>query len=221
MKVTKQTMAADLESKKDAKRAQKKGGPAFKDLLDRDEGRVKTPLNPDQPTDKNTSITTDKLPLEGEPLEESPAEAAELMEPEPDAGLSEAIEEEYVEPETEVEMPDAAVMGLATPEANTQTVAAPEPTTAKHEVVQQLVSTIVSDGYVTEDVKGRKVVMMEVQVPGQGTVRMRLWRKESGVELRIRADNPELAATIRQERGALEAGARERGVNFSRIEVVG
>lgn len=95
------------------------------------------------------------------------------------------------------------------------------PSQSKHEVTEKLLSTIVSEGYVTEDVKGRKVVMMQVDVPGRGTVNMRLWRRSSGVELRMRADDPKLASEIRRNRGQLEAGARERGIHFSKIEVVG
>lgn len=97
-----------------------------------------------------------------------------------------------------------------------------QPTTgpqARHEVVERLIETMVVDGKLGEDASGRKVMMMDIQCPGRGNVRVRLWKKDEGIELRIRADNPELKSLIMMGRSELQASAKERGVVFSKIEV--
>lgn len=132
---------------------------------------------------------------------------------------------EELSPEDERALMKGSVPGIApSPESDLAPVKSAQPlapSQSKHEVTEKLLATIVNDGYVTEDVKGRKVVMMQVDIPGRGTVNMRLWRRSSGVELRMRADDPKLASEIRRNRGQLESGARDRGIHFSSIEVVG
>jgi len=90
---------------------------------------------------------------------------------------------------------------------------------ARHEVVQKLIETMVSGGQLGEDSKGRKVMMMDVNCPGRGNVRVRLWKKGDGIELRMRADNPELKSLLLLGRADLQSSAKEKGVNFSKIEV--
>lgn len=120
--------------------------------------------------------------------------------------------------------PDEAVaMGLQ-PQMSAGSIQAPvvEATAspqAKHEVVERLIETMVTSGQMGEDSKGRKVLMMDVECPGRGNVRVRLWKKEDGIELRMRADNPELKSLLMLSRSDLQAKAKENGVNFSKIEV--
>lgn len=120
--------------------------------------------------------------------------------------------------------PDEAVaMGLQ-PQISAGSIQAPPVEAAaspqaKHEVVERLIETMVTSGQMGEDSKGRKVLMMDVECPGRGNVRVRLWKKDDGIELRMRADNPELKSLLLLSRSDLQAKAKENGVNFSKIEV--
>lgn len=173
-----------------------------------------------------------KLPLEpsGESRPDRGLATAEKQSTLADATLDlKKFETETTEkPELTVEEKRALVSGEVTlapdsAEATLLRKTAPTAPTGghRHEVTEALLAKIVNEGYVTEDLKGRKVVLMRVDVPGRGAVNMRLWRRSTGVELRLRADDSKLASDIRQHRGALQSGARERGIEFSRIEVVG
>ncbi len=142
------------------------------------------------------------------------------------AGHDRAFEDAELSPDDRRALMQGGIPGVAPPTEGQDVAQVKQaqplaPSQSRHEVTEKILATIVSEGYVTEDVKGRKVVMMQVDVPGRGTVNMRLWRRSSGVELRMRADDPQLASEIRRNRGRLEAGARDRGIHFSKVEVVG
>lgn len=134
----------------------------------------------------------------------------------------EVLEDDIAQEENEVAGAELARgLVLQTEPTQVQTAQA-QPTAgpqARHEVVERLIETMVSDGKLGEDASGRKVLMMDIQCPGRGNVRVRLWKKEEGIELRIRADNPELKSLIMMGRSELQSSAKERGVVFSKIEV--
>ncbi len=125
--------------------------------------------------------------------------------------------------DAELSPEEAIAMGLQ-PQMSAGSIQAPAVEAAaspqaKHEVVERLIETMVTSGQMGEDSKGRKVLMMDVECPGRGNVRVRLWKKEDGIELRMRADNPELKSLLLLSRSDLQAKAKENGVNFSKIEV--
>jgi hypothetical protein len=92
---------------------------------------------------------------------------------------------------------------------------------AKAEEVRQLAEKLVEACQTGLDQQGRQVMMLDVQVPGRGGVRVRLRRQGDGVEVRLRADNEALGDLLRARQGALRDGMAGRGVVMSRLEVVG
>lgn len=92
---------------------------------------------------------------------------------------------------------------------------------AKAEEVRQLAEKLVEACQTGLDQQGRQVMMLDVQVPGRGGVRVRLRRQGDGVEVRLRADNEALGELLRARQGALRDGMAGRGVVMSRLEVVG
>lgn len=164
------------------------------------------------------SVKSQDLP---ETQTSSEREVKEVLPEEVDEEV-EVLEDDIAQEENEVAGAELARgLVLQTEPTQVQTAQA-QPTTgpqARHEVVERLIETMVSDGKLGEDASGRKVLMMDIQCPGRGNVRVRLWKKEEGIELRIRADNPELKSLIMMGRSELQSSAKERGVVFSKIEV--
>lgn len=93
------------------------------------------------------------------------------------------------------------------------------PASDAHETIARLSREIVEACHVGQDQRQRKVVMLDVQLPGRGRIRARLRHSASGVEVRLRADNPELSALLKRHKGALHERARERGLSLSRVEI--
>lgn len=87
--------------------------------------------------------------------------------------------------------------------------------------VAQLANKIVEAFYVGQDARAKKIVMMDVNVPGRGSVRVRLSKTGDSVDVRMRADNEDLARLLRAHREDLRESGASKGVNFANIEVVG
>lgn len=87
---------------------------------------------------------------------------------------------------------------------------------AMTEVARQIVNAV----RVGEDGQARRVVFLDVTVPGQGDVRIRLRRDGSGMEVRMRADNDALARTLQEGVGQLREKGREKDIQFTSIQVV-
>ncbi|MBA2662362.1 MAG: flagellar hook-length control protein FliK [Bradymonadaceae bacterium] len=85
----------------------------------------------------------------------------------------------------------------------------------------QVVDKIVQAFFVGQDTRSKKIVMMDVQVPGRGSVRVRLSRSGEQVDVRMRADNVELARLLRTHREELREAGTRAGITFASIEVVG
>ena len=73
---------------------------------------------------------------------------------------------------------------------------------------------------VGEDATKRRVLFLDVTVPGQGDVRIRLRRDGDGMEVRMRADNDELARNLRSGSDELRERGRDEGINFTSVRVV-
>lgn len=125
-----------------------------------------------------------------------------------------------------VEIDEQAVLSGAVPEvANGSGIqqaeqAAPAAGTDRAEMAQ-LANKIVQAFYVGQDARAKKVVMMDVNVPGRGSVRVRLSKTGDSVDVRMRADNEDLARLLRAHREDLRESGASKGVNFANIEVVG
>ena len=85
-----------------------------------------------------------------------------------------------------------------------------------HEIAQRLVKAV----HVGQDQRARKVVMMDIEVPGYGNLRARLTRQGDGIEVRLRAEDPALSRLLRSQRGTLADQARANGVTLRQIDVV-
>ncbi len=91
---------------------------------------------------------------------------------------------------------------------------------APSEVMQQLVSAMAAEGWVGADIHGRKVVMLNVQCPGRGSVRIRLRKEEAGVSVRVRADNDELSSLLHDHQDQLRDAMSKKGLALTNLEVV-
>jgi flagellar hook-length control protein FliK len=91
---------------------------------------------------------------------------------------------------------------------------------APSEVMQQLVSAMAAEGWVGADIHGRKVVMLNVQCPGRGSVRIRLRKEEAGVSVRVRADNDELSSLLHDHQDQLRDSLAKKGLALTNLEVV-
>lgn len=107
--------------------------------------------------------------------------------------------------------------GLVQPGAIiTPTPAAPAPPA---QVMQHLVSAMAAEGWVGADIHGKKVVMLNVECPGRGSVRIRLRQEESGVSVRVRADNDELSDLLETHQDQLRDAMSKKGLSLANLEV--
>lgn len=86
--------------------------------------------------------------------------------------------------------------------------------------VAELAKQLVDRAHVGRDASGRQIMLLDLQVPGRGNVRVRLRRRGDGFELRMRPENEELARDLRREREHFRQSAAEGGVDFTSIEIV-
>lgn len=93
-------------------------------------------------------------------------------------------------------------------------------TAQRHAEVAKIARELVDKAQLGTDTAGRQIMMLELQVPGRGQIRVRLRRRGDGFELRMRPQNQELARDLRQERYQFRQAAAGRGVTFSSIEIV-
>ncbi len=98
--------------------------------------------------------------------------------------------------------------------------AAPTQRSEMREQVAQLAQKLVEKAHVGQDAAGRRIMLLDLQVPGRGNVRVRLRRRGDGFELRMRPENQELARDLRREREHFRESAAQSGVEFSSIEIV-
>lgn len=111
---------------------------------------------------------------------------------------------------------DAAQSGAA----NKADETAPAARSELREQVAELAKKLVDKAHVGRDASGRQIMLLDLQVPGRGNVRVRLRRRGAGFELRMRPENDELARDLRREREHFRQSAAEQGVDFSSIEIV-
>lgn len=206
----------ELQAKKDTKLEL---GDAKK--ADEESGQLKNEKSLDSPSE-DTEVGFSKV-NEGSDVPKSDEGVQFQKEMRADQGQDEIEMDSKADFAAELSPDEAIAMGLQ-PQVSAGSIQAPAVEAAaspqaKHEVVERLIETMVTSGQMGEDSKGRKVLMMDVECPGRGNVRVRLWKKEDGIELRMRADNPELKSLLLLSRSDLQAKAKENGVNFSKIEV--
>lgn len=85
--------------------------------------------------------------------------------------------------------------------------------------VDELSAQIVEQGQVLTDEKGQKIVLMTLVVPGKGQVRVRLWKKQQAIEIRLRPTDPSTKAELRSRQPELESRLREKGVNLGKVDI--
>lgn len=105
-------------------------------------------------------------------------------------------------------------------ESRSVTGASSAGSSAEARAMDQMAGEILRAVQVGEDGQARRVVFLEVQIPGHGDLRVRLRREGGGLEVRIRADNDRLARLVREHSDTLRGRAREKGVEMTSIQVV-
>lgn len=104
-------------------------------------------------------------------------------------------------------------------QVNTQTESVAQSSTTDRQAVAQLVDKLVRSCQLGQDQKARRVMLMEVEIPGRGNVHVRLQQQSQGLEVRFRARDEPTAQLLRAHQGQLEEGMRQRGVAVSRVSV--
>lgn len=104
-------------------------------------------------------------------------------------------------------------------QVNTQTESVAQSATTDRQAVAQLVDKLVRSCQLGQDQKARRVMLMEVEIPGRGNVHVRLQQQSQGLEVRFRARDEPTAQLLRAHQGQLEEGMRQRGVAVSRVSV--
>lgn len=84
----------------------------------------------------------------------------------------------------------------------------------------EIVEAMVKAAQVGEDAQGRKVMFLELDVPGRGTLRVRLLKEHDGYAVRMRASDEGLARELLSAQSEMVRGAGARGVRFNAVEVV-
>jgi hypothetical protein len=86
--------------------------------------------------------------------------------------------------------------------------------------IAQMAEQLVKACSVGEDKIARKVMMLDVEVPGKGQMRVRLTRDGDGINVRLRASNDSTRSWLKAHQGRLRDEAASQGVVFKHIEVV-
>src|SRR5690554_23380 len=149
-----------------------------------------------------------KMELGGAPSQKAP-------------GLQKPALAEGATPENTPGGSSADIGGIAPTTGRAEAAKAPASDTAqRHAEVAKIARELVDKAHLGTDTSGRQIMMLELEVPGRGQIRVRLRRRGDGFELRMRPQNPELARDLRQERHHFREAAAGRGVTFSSIEIV-
>ncbi len=149
---------------------------------------------------------------------------------EEDARAQDALEDVEVEVSDEADGelaldddPDGASalqeQGMAASEVRAEAADATEAAEAPREV-DAVVQEMVEACFVGEDAQARKVVMLEIALPGRGMVRARIRRERDGVSVRLRAKDPETKELLRAHKDEFVKGASERGVDLKEVDIV-
>ena len=88
------------------------------------------------------------------------------------------------------------------------------------ETIRRLAAEVAKSVKVGVDRAKRQVVLMDVEVPGRGTVHVRLRRQGATFHARFRADEHGLARMLRRHSGELRDAAEDAGVSFGELRVV-
>ncbi len=86
--------------------------------------------------------------------------------------------------------------------------------------VAVMAEQLVQACHVGQDKLARKVMMLDVDVPGKGQMRVRLTRDGDGVNVRMRASDESTRSWLKAHQGQLRDEAAARGVVLKRIDVV-
>ncbi|TXD36093.1 hypothetical protein FRC98_13285 [Lujinxingia vulgaris] len=84
----------------------------------------------------------------------------------------------------------------------------------------EIVEAMVKAAQVGEDAQGRKVMFLELDVPGRGTLRVRLLKEHDGYAVRMRASDEGLARELLSSQSEMVRGAGARGVRLNAVEIV-
>ncbi|GEM_PF-6749701 len=87
------------------------------------------------------------------------------------------------------------------------------------ETIRRLAGEVAKSLKVGVDAAKRQVVLMDVEIPGRGTVHIRLRRQGAKFDARFRADDHGLARMLRRHREDLRQAGDDAGVQFGELRV--
>jgi hypothetical protein len=87
------------------------------------------------------------------------------------------------------------------------------------ETIRRLAGEVAKSVKVGVDAAKRQVVLMDVEIPGRGTVHIRLRRQGAKFDARFRADDHGLARMLRRHREDLRQAGDDAGVQFGELRV--
>ena len=85
--------------------------------------------------------------------------------------------------------------------------------------MQALVDKIVKACHVGKGERNKRVLLMTVEVPGQGEVHVKIERQRQGTAIRFRARDPALAQRLRTHAPRLQESLRAKGVGVTKLTV--
>lgn len=85
--------------------------------------------------------------------------------------------------------------------------------------MQALVDKIVKACHVGKGERNKRVLLMTVEVPGQGEVHVKIERQRQGTAIRFRARDPALTQRLRAHAPRLQESLRAKGVGVTRLTV--
>jgi len=85
--------------------------------------------------------------------------------------------------------------------------------------LESVVEAMVEACHVGQDAEGRKVMVMELAVPGRGRLLARLRRTRQGVRVQLRTDDASLKRELTSARGELLDAARAKGAKLLSVDV--
>lgn len=108
-------------------------------------------------------------------------------------------------------------VGLVTPPLDEPPKANVEPVGQSGAEIDNALTAVMNQCQILSDEKGQKLVLMTMQIPGRGDVRVRVWKRKNGIDIRFKSADPTIATSLRNRQAELEHNLRARGVRLSQV----
>ena len=85
--------------------------------------------------------------------------------------------------------------------------------------LDNLLTAVMDQCQVLSDEKGQKLVLMTLLIPGRGQVKVRLWKRTNGIDIRLRPTDPGVTTRLKDRKADLEANLRHRGIQTGQVVI--